>query len=80
MRRKFEMDNEVGSVARMKNKIKARNVEDWGEEVAIYEKHIEMVKFEKDGTGVERYMRSYSVRRVRGSVQAEDRLSCIFGG
>ena len=42
-------------------------------------KHIEMVKFEKDGIGVERYMRSYSVRRVRGGIQAEDRLSCIFG-
>ena len=47
MRRKFELDNEVGSVDRLENKM-ARS-EDWEED--IYKKHIEMVKLEKDDTG-----------------------------
>ena len=33
LRRKFELDNEVGSVGRSKNKIEARNEKDWEKEV-----------------------------------------------
>ena len=33
LRRKFELDNEVGSMNRLKKKIKARNAKDWEEEV-----------------------------------------------
>ena len=31
----FELDNEGGSVGKLKNKIKARNEKDWDEEVYI---------------------------------------------
>ena len=48
--RKFELDNEVGLVARLKNKIKARNEKNWDEEV--YTKSIlKRYKLKKDGTG-----------------------------
>ena len=33
LRRKFELDNEVGSVGRLKSKIKARNEKNWEEDV-----------------------------------------------
>ena len=57
LRRKFELDNEGWLVGKLKNKIKARNEKDWEEEV--YKKStIEMVRLAKDGTGVERYVRS----------------------
>ena len=39
LRRKFELDNEGGSVARSKNKIKARNEKDWEEECALRKAH-----------------------------------------
>ena len=35
LRRKFELDNEVGSVGRLMNKIKARNEKDWEEESTL---------------------------------------------
>ena len=51
LRRKFELDNEVESMAALKNTIKAKNDNDWEE---VYTKStLKWYKLAKDGTGVE---------------------------
>ena len=61
LKRKFELDNEEELVGKLKNKIEAGNEKDW-EEVAIYEKHIEMVKLIQSWKDMT--CSRYSVRRV----------------
>ena len=51
-------------MGKLKDKIKARNAKVWEEEVLIYTKcTLKWYRFAKDGTGVQRYVRSV-VRRV----------------
>ena len=53
LRRTFDLDYEVGSVGKLRNKIKARNEKNWEEEV--YTKStLKCYRLAKDGTGVER--------------------------
>ena len=53
----FELENEGGSVGKWNKKIKERNEKDWEEEVHM-KTTSELYRLEKDGTGVERYVRS----------------------
>ena len=55
LRRKFELDNEGGSVDKLKNMIKAKNEKNWED---IYTKStLKWCRLAKDDTGVERYVR-----------------------
>ncbi len=51
MRRKFELDNEVESVGKLKNKVEARNANDWEEEKYTKSK-LKRYWLSRDGTGV----------------------------
>ena len=68
MRRTFELDNEGGLVGKLQNKIKAGNEKDWEEEV--YTKStLKWYRLAKDGTMVERYVRS---------VQGQENVRLLF--
>ena len=79
MRRKFELDNGVGSVGRLKNKIVERNKKDWEEELYL-KSTLKWYKLEKDGTRVAKYVISSGSEDCEVVVQAKDLFSWVVGG